>query len=190
MVLALIMLAATARGLAQVPVEQTAVEHFPNYHPLIVHFPIVLLCLVAALQIGALFVKNRGYHYTILALAWLGYATAYFAAAWRHPHIEREAVSAVAQVIFDEHQLYARWSVWLGGAGAVLKSLELYFRKGYLLAVLTTLALIRVCLKSRCRIYEAWVLDRLTQRGRVLLRLVEWVAAAQRGEGGLKSWIN
>ena len=138
----LLLLTATASALAQVPVDQTAVEHFPNYHPLVVHFPIVLLCLAAVLQLGAFFVKNRGYHYTILGLALLGYATAYFAAAWRHPQIDREAVSALAQVVFDEHQLYARWSVWLGGAGAVLKSLELYFRKGYLLAILTSLALI------------------------------------------------
>jgi len=109
---------------------------------MIVHFPIVLLLLAAAMQLAGFFVKNKGFHYTILALAALGYASAYFAAAWRHPQIEREAVSAVVQLIYDEHQLYARWSVYLGGAGAVLKGVELYFRQRFFLVALTALALL------------------------------------------------
>lgn len=116
-------------------------EQFPNYHPMIVHFPIVLLLLAAILHLVGFFVKSKGFHYTILALAAAGYASAYFAAAWRHPHIEREAVSAAVQLIFDQHQLYARWAVYLGGAGAVFKGVELYFRQRLLLMVLTALVL-------------------------------------------------
>jgi hypothetical protein len=116
-------------------------EDFPNYHPMIVHFPIVLLLLAAVMQLVGFGVKNKGFHYTILVFAVLGYASAYFAAAWRHPQIEREAVSAAVLAIFDEHQLYARWSVYLGGAGAVLKGVELYFRQRLFLVLLTALAL-------------------------------------------------
>jgi uncharacterized membrane protein len=88
-------------------------EDFPNYHPMIVHFPIVLLVLAAVQQLIGFGIKNKGFHYTILIFAVLGYASAYFAAAWRHPQIEREMVSAAAQLIYDEHQWYARWSVYL-----------------------------------------------------------------------------
>ena len=116
-------------------------EQFPNYHPMIVHFPIVLLVLAAVMQLVGFGVKNKGVHYTILVFAVLGYASAYFAAAWRHPQIEREMVSAAAQLIYDEHQWYARWSVYLGGAGAVLKGVEMYFRQRLFLVLLTALAL-------------------------------------------------
>ena len=108
---------------------------------MIVHFPIVLLVLAAVLQLVGFGAKNKGFHYTILVLAALGYASAYFAAAWRHPQINRELVSAAAQLIFDEHQWYARWSVYLGGAGAALKGVELYFRQRFFLVLLTALTL-------------------------------------------------
>lgn len=122
--------------------QSPAVEHFPNYHPMIVHFPIVFLLLAAGMQWAGFFVKSRGLHVTVLVLAALGYATAYFAAAWRHPHIEPEAVSAAAKAVFEEHQKFARWSVWLGGAGAALKGLELYFKRRRLVfAVLVALVL-------------------------------------------------
>ncbi len=116
-------------------------EQFPNYHPMIVHFPIVLLVLAVLMQLVSFGVKNKGFHYTILVFTVLGYASAYLAAAWRHPQIEREMVSAAAQLIYDEHQWYARWSVYLGGAGAVLKGVELYFRQRLFLVLLTALAL-------------------------------------------------
>lgn len=117
-------------------------EAFPNYHPMIVHFPIVLLLAAAAMQLAAFFVKNRGFQWAILAVAALGYASAYFAAAWRHPHIEQEAVSEAVRVVFDEHQKFARWSVWLGGAGAVLKAVEMYFQRRVFFVALTAVALL------------------------------------------------
>lgn len=117
-------------------------EQFPNYHPMIVHFPIVLLLLAAVMQLVGFGIKNKEFHYTILVFAVLGYVSAYFAAAWRHPQINREAVSAAVQLIYDEHQFYARWSVYLGGAGAVLKGVELYFRQRFFWVVLTALALL------------------------------------------------
>lgn len=118
-----------------------SLDEFPNYHPLIVHFPIVLLLLAAAMQLFGFFIKNEGYHRTILALAALGYATAYFAAAWRHPHVDPELVNDAIKSVFDEHQLYAKWAVYLGGAGAVAKAVELYFKRKIVLVILTTLLL-------------------------------------------------
>lgn len=117
-------------------------ESFPNYHPMIVHFPIVLLLIAAAMQLASFFVKSRDFQWAILAIAVLGYASAYFAAAWRHPQMEREAVNEAVLLIFDDHQLFARWSVWLGGAGAALKAVEIYFRGRTLWTVLTALALL------------------------------------------------
>lgn len=109
---------------------------------MIVHFPIVLLLAAAGMQLAAFFVKNKRFQWAILAVALLGYATAYFAAAWRHPHIEREAVSEAVRLIFDDHQFYARWSVWLGGAGTALKAVEIYFQRRIFFVALTALALL------------------------------------------------
>lgn len=119
-----------------------SLDEFPNYHPLVVHFPIVLLLIAAAMQLFGFFIKSEGYHRTILALAALGYASAYFAAAWRHPHIDPEMVSDAIKYVFDEHQLYAKWAVWLGGAGALAKAVELYFKRKVVFVILTTLLLI------------------------------------------------
>ena len=118
-----------------------SLDEFPNYHPLVVHFPIVLLLLAAAMQVFGFFIKSEGYHRTILALAALGYAAAYFAAAWRHPHIDPELVNDAIKSVFDEHQLYAKWAVYLGGAGALVKAVELYFKRKIALVILTTLLL-------------------------------------------------
>lgn len=120
---------------------QASVEEFPNYHPLVVHFPIVLLLLAALMQVAGFFIKSEGYHRTIFVVAVLGYATAWFAAAWRHPHIDPDSVSTAAKHIFDEHQKYARWSVWAGGVGALAKGIELYFKRRLGWALLTTLLL-------------------------------------------------
>lgn len=94
------------------------------------------------MQLAGFFVKDRGYHFTILTFAILGYATAWLAAAWRHPHIDPEQVSAAAAQVFDEHQKYARWTVWLGGAGAAAKGFELYFKRRWFLGLLATLLLL------------------------------------------------
>ena len=117
-------------------------EEFPNYHPLIVHFPIVLLLLAMAMQFIGFFVKSESYHRVIFVLALLGYASAYFAAAWRHPHVDPSLVNEAIQKVFDDHQLYAKWAVWLGGAAALAKAVELYFKRKMILVVLTTLLLV------------------------------------------------
>jgi uncharacterized membrane protein len=120
---------------------EASLEDFPNYHPLIVHFPIVLLLLAVAMQFFGFFIKSQGYHRTIFVLAALGYASAWFAAAWRHPHIDPDIVSAAIKHIFDDHQLYAKWAVWLGGAAAFAKGLELFFKRRWFLVALTTVLL-------------------------------------------------
>ncbi len=126
-----------AEGNGQLP----GLKEFPNYHPLIVHFPIVFLLVAFLMQVFGFFVKSDTYHKTILVLAALGYAAAYLAAAWRHPHIDVNAVSESVRQIFDQHQLYAKWAVYLGGAGALAKAAELYFKRKTILVILTTLLL-------------------------------------------------
>ncbi|MAT54077.1 MAG: hypothetical protein CMN32_06315 [Saprospirales bacterium] len=116
-----------------------SLEEFPNYHPLLVHFPIVILLIAFFMQLFGFFIKSDIYHKSILALAVLGYASAYFAAAWRHPHVDPELVNDTIQSIFDEHQFYAKWAVYLGGAGAVAKAVELYFKRKLVWVILTTL---------------------------------------------------
>lgn len=116
-----------------------SLEEFPNYHPLLVHFPIVILLIAFFMQLFGFFIKSDIYHKIILALAALGYASAYFAAAWRHPHVDPEMVNDVVRSVFEEHEFYAKWAVYLGGAGAIAKAVELYFKRKMVWVILTTL---------------------------------------------------
>lgn len=116
-----------------------SLEEFPNYHPLLVHFPIVIILIAFFMQIFGFFIKSDIYHKTILAIIVLGYATAYLAAAWKHPHVNPEMINDAINSIFEEHEFYAKWTVYLAGAGAVAKAVELYFKRKMVWVILTTL---------------------------------------------------
>lgn len=75
---------------------------FPTFHPLVVHFPIVLI-LVATVFFWLSFFVHK------VPLVWAGWITlvfgyigAYAASAWFHPHTE--LLPALAQQILVEHE--------------------------------------------------------------------------------------
>ncbi len=140
----------TASGLAggQAVTEQSDEEiylrDFPTYHPLVVHFPIVLLLLAAVLQIVALFIKNKTLDYVILGVVGAGAVSGFIAGNFVHPHLASNVPTVILE-IFEEHEEWAQISVILAFAGTILKAIELKFsRVKWLTAVVLIAAAVAV----------------------------------------------
>ncbi len=95
------------------------ITEFPTLHPLVVHFPIMLIILAAAFQIVSLFVFRREMGWSVVFLALLGTIGAYLSSNVFHPHTT--GLTENAQRLLVEHELFAAYTFWLGAAGLVLK---------------------------------------------------------------------
>jgi uncharacterized membrane protein len=107
--------------------EEVGLDEFDNLHPLVVHFPIVLLLFAALLQGIQLFVLKRNLDWVILFLVGTGFIGAYVAGTYVHPHTH--GLTDVAQKILDNHDKYADWTIWSSALAAVLKVISLFWIK-------------------------------------------------------------
>lgn len=107
-------------------VEQPSVHtsSFPTLHPLVVHFPIVLIILAAIIQLTSLFIFRRELGWTVLFLSAFGAAGAYLSSNVFHPHTA--GLSDHAQRLLTEHELYADWTFWLAVAGLAVKAISTF----------------------------------------------------------------
>lgn len=94
-------------------------EDFPTLHPLVVHFPIVLLLLAALSQIAGLFVFNNELSWVTLFLIASGFIGAYVSGIYVHPH--SIDLSEHAEKVLTAHETYANYTTWLGGIALLLK---------------------------------------------------------------------
>ncbi len=108
--------------------ERDPINYFPNYHPLIVHFPIILLLVAAVMQIGLLFFRNNAYNYTVTILTIVGFITALLAVFVFHAHAAKD-VNPTAMAIFEEHEKLAYITLWISGFAAALKVVGLFIQK-------------------------------------------------------------
>ncbi len=102
-------------------------QDFPTLHPLVVHFPIVLLLLAALSQIAGLFFFKNELNWVTLFLIAGGFAGAYIAGSYVHPHTA--GLSDLAEKILLEHENYASYTTWLGGIAFLLKAASHFFLK-------------------------------------------------------------
>jgi uncharacterized membrane protein len=105
------------------------VEDFPNYHPLVVHFPLVLLIVAAIMQFGVLIFKSKAYNYAVTALTVVGFLSGLLAAFIFHAHPSHN-ISAQAHHIFETHEKFAFATLWISGIASVFKIASLFtYRK-------------------------------------------------------------
>lgn len=103
-------------------------DDFPNKHPLIVHFPIVLLLVAAAVALSNIFFLRKELDWIVTIATLIGFATAFYATEFAHPHTT--GLTDHAQLVLDQHDLYADWTVYLGGAGLLIQVLSQFLFKG------------------------------------------------------------
>lgn len=96
--------------------EQTG---FSTLHPLVVHFPIVLLIVAALLQIMGLFYSKANWDYITLVLLAGGVAGAYLSGSFFHPHTE--GLSSHAAEVLERHELFASLTLYFSAAALLLK---------------------------------------------------------------------
>lgn len=121
--------------------EEVGLDAFDNLHPLVVHFPIVLLLFSALLQCIQLFVLKRNLDWVILFLVGTGFIGAYVAGSYVHPHTH--GLTDIAQKVLDNHDKYAEWTIWSSALAAVLKVIGIFWiklKRGFEIAVFLVMA--------------------------------------------------
>lgn len=116
-------------------------DEFPNLHPMVVHFPIVLLLLAVVLQLIQLFTLNRTMDWVILLTVGAGFIGAYVAGTLVHPHTE--GLTEAAKKVLEHHDKYAMWTMWSSAIAALLKIVSLFWfklKRGFEIGVFVIMA--------------------------------------------------
>ena len=107
--------------------EMEAINAFPNYHPLVVHFPIVLLLLATIFQLLSFFVFKKELSWVTLGLLFFGVITTWLSSNTFHAHPEE--LSGSAKEIFETHEQMADFTWWFSLAALVIKFISHFFLK-------------------------------------------------------------
>ena len=114
-------------------------KDFHSLHPLVVHFPIVLILLAAAFQ-AVVFWKPQWQQirWATLIIMGLAFISALAASTLFHAMITPNAPKE-ALAIFEEHEKYAQYTLWMSGFTFLIKGIgDFYklFRRSYQFIVL------------------------------------------------------
>ena len=103
-------------------------KDFPSLHPLIVHFPIVLILLAVAFQVVVVWKPHwRQIRWTTLFIMAGGFFSALAASTIFHAMPSGDAPKA-AMEMFEAHEKYAQLTLWMSGITLLLKSIGIFFK--------------------------------------------------------------
>ena len=98
-------------------------KDFPSLHPLVVHFPIVLILLAAAFQAVVLWKPQwQQIRWATLIIMGLAFISALAASTLFHAMIAPNAPKE-ALAIFEEHEKYAQYTLWMSGITFLVKGI-------------------------------------------------------------------
>ncbi len=98
-----------------------SLDDFPHLHPLIVHFPIVLLVMAVALQLANVIFQKPVLDWVVTAFLFLGFVGAYLSTSLVHPHTN--GLETKAALVLQEHDIWAYRTVYLAGAALTVQLL-------------------------------------------------------------------
>jgi len=98
---------------------------FPNYHPLVVHFPIVLLLMATLFQFLSFFLYKKEFSLATLILLGLGVVSSWLASNTFHAHPEE--LTGKAKEIFETHEQMASLTGWFSLIALVIKIISHFF---------------------------------------------------------------
>lgn len=101
-----------------------SLDDFPNLHPLIVHFAIVLILFGALLQLVQVVVLRKEVAWIAFLLVFTGTITAYFAGEIFHPHTH--GLSEHAKKVLEQHDYWADMTINFGIFGTILQFVNLF----------------------------------------------------------------
>ena len=107
--------------------EMESINAFPNYHPLIVHFPIVLLLLALIFQLISFFVFRKDLSWVTLGLLFFGVITTWLSSNTFHAHPEE--LTGRAKEIFETHEQMAGFTLLFSLAALTIKIISHFFLK-------------------------------------------------------------
>lgn len=99
---------------------------FPNLHPLVVHFPIVLILLSVVLQGILLFKDYYQIKWATLAVMGVAFLGSVFASYVFHAHIGE--LNPNATKVFERHEQFAFYTVWMSGITFLLQGIGLFYK--------------------------------------------------------------
>lgn len=135
----------TTDSLMQIEMEahqqMEAVSAFPNYHPLVVHFPIVLLIIATLFQLLSFFVFKKEFSWVAFILLASGTITSWLSS--NTFHAETGTLTGVAKEIFETHEQMADLTWWFSLAALLAKIISHFFmnRKMWLEIIASVLLL-------------------------------------------------